>query len=96
MDKQTKKWSTPPEQQTMEYMIAERINIQTKIEQLRKRTTMQADKITLAKILYAWKQYRQQNKQQRTQLNTQQIAAYNPTGKSNSQKATHMKNGNTS
>ena len=62
----------------MEYMIAERINIQTKIEQLRKRTTIQTNKIILTKCLYAWKQHKQ-NKQQKTQLNvTQQIVPYKP------------------
>jgi len=98
MDKQTKKWSTPPEQQTMEYMIAKRRNLQTRIEQLRKRTTIQTNKIILTEILFAWKQHRQQNKQQGTQLNNthNKLSHTTPPGKSNNQTATHMKNGNTS
>ena len=51
------KWSTPNEQQTMEYVITERRNLQVRIEQLRTRTTAQTDKIILTKSLYAWKQY---------------------------------------
>jgi len=56
-------------------MISKRRNLQTRIEQLRKRTT-QSNKITLTKSLYARKQYTTQTT--KTQLNNKQIVAYIP------------------
>ena len=46
--------STPQEQQTMEYMITKRRNLQTRLEQL-KRTTHQFNKIALRKCIYSSK-----------------------------------------
>ena len=60
-------------------MISKRRNLQIRIEQLRKRTTIQTNKIILTKCLYAWKQQKEQNKQQLTQpKETQQIVLYKP------------------
>ena len=70
-----KKWSTPAEQQTMEYYISKRRNLQSRLEQLRKKTNTQTNKIHLTKSLHAWKQYIQERKKKNTtkQHTTNQI-----------------------
>lgn len=70
-------WSQSNERQTMEYLINKRRALQTRIEQLTRKTQTQQQKITLFKIMHTWEIHIQEQKQlQKMNKTTQQVAQY--------------------